>query len=488
MSVSPPPAPTYPPAIEHTIAQICELLRGDYALSHRTMALLLLQDDPEIWDEVEAQEGRATVARLRSLKKALDQASETPLAWHIEQQRQQWSQQIAAQVTQATRPPRPQTLADWMGWLCMNPWTGFPILALVLYFGLYQFVGVFGAGTVVGWIEENLFGEYINPFVENLVRSVVPWAPIQELLVGEYGVWTLGVTYAIALILPIVTFFFLVFALLEDTGYLPRLAMLIDRAFKSLGLNGRAVIPIVLGFGCDTMATVVTRVLETRRERIITTLLLTLTIPCSAQLGVVLALLSAYPLGLAIWAGVIVLVFLFSGWLAAQVLPGRPTPFYMEIPPMRLPSLSNVLLKTLARLQWYFLEVLPLFLIASVLIWVGQLTGLFDWALRLLKPLAQWLDLPAEASVAFLFGFFRRDYGAAGLYDLHEKGLLAGNDILITAVVLTLFVPCVAQFLVTIKERGWKIALGMFAIAMTVAFGVGFALSRLLSVLGVQVG
>ncbi len=375
MSVSPPPAPTYPPAIEHAIAQISDLLRGDYALSSRTMALLLLQDDPEIWEEVEAQESCGTVERLRKLKEELETAGETPLAWQIEQQRQQWSQQIAAQVTQATRPPRPQTLADWIGWLCMNPWTGFPILALVLYFGLYQFVGVFGAGTVVGWIEEALFGGYINPFVENLVRSVVPWTPIQELLVGEYGVWTLGVTYAIALILPIVTFFFLVFALLEDTGYLPRLAMLIDRAFKSLGLNGRAVIPIVLGFGCDTMATVVTRVLETRRERIITTLLLTLTIPCSAQLGVVLALLSAYPLGLVIWAGVILLVFLLSGWLAAQVLPGRATPFYMEIPPMRLPSLSNVLLKTLARLQWYFLEVLPLFLIASVLIWAGAVDG-----------------------------------------------------------------------------------------------------------------
>jgi ferrous iron transport protein B len=486
MSVSPPP--TYPAAIEQAIAEISRHLRGDYPLSHRTLALLLLQDDPEIWEEVAAQESHATLNTIRAVKEQLERVGETPLAWQIEHHRQQWSQQLAAQVTQATTPPRHNTLAEWVGWLCMNPWTGFPILLLVLYFGLYQFVGVFGAGTVVGLIEENLFGEYINPFVERMVRAVVPWQPIQQLLVGEYGVWTLGVTYAIALILPIVTFFFLVFALLEDTGYLPRLAMLIDRAFKALGLNGRAVIPIVLGFGCDTMATVVTRVLETRRERVITTLLLTLTIPCSAQLGVVLALLAAYPLGLAIWAGVVAGVFLLAGWLAAQVLPGRAMPFYMEIPPMRLPSLSNVLLKTLARLQWYFLEVLPLFLIASVLIWVGQLTGLFDLALRVLMPLTRALGLPAEASVAFLFGFFRRDYGAAGLYDLHAKGLLSGNAMLITAVVLTLFVPCVAQFLVTIRERGWRTAVAMFAIAVTVAFGAGFLLSRALSVLGVSIG
>ncbi|MDW8106251.1 MAG: ferrous iron transporter B [Armatimonadota bacterium] len=483
-----PPTLTYPPAIEHAIAQISQLLRGDYPLSYRTLALLLLQDDAEIWEEVQAQESPTTLAQIRALKEQLEREGGVPLGWQIEQERQRWSQQIAAQVTRITSPPRPRTIAEWIGWLCMNPWTGFPILALVLYFGLYQFVGVFGAGTVVELIEEGLFGAYINPFVERLVRATIPWQPIQELLVGEYGVWTLGVTYAVALILPIVTFFFLVFAILEDTGYLPRLAMLVDRVFKGLGLNGRAVIPIVLGFGCDTMATVVTRVLETRRERIIATLLLTLTIPCSAQLGVVLALLASYPLGLAIWAGVLVMVFLLAGWLAAQILPGRAMPFYMEIPPMRLPNLSNVLLKTIARLQWYFLEVLPLFLIASVLIWIGQLTGLFDLALRVLQPLTQVLGLPAETGVAFLFGFFRRDYGAAGLYDLHEKGLLSGNDLLITAVVLTLFVPCVAQFLITIKERGWRIALGMFAIALSVAFGAGFALSRLLALLGVQIG
>ncbi|MCS7066626.1 MAG: hypothetical protein NZL85_10210, partial [Fimbriimonadales bacterium] len=342
----------YTPAIEQAIAEIASLLRGSYALRERTLALLLLQNDPEIWEEVRLQETPATFERIRALCERLQQESELPIAWQIEQQRQQWSQQIAARVlSQAAALPQPRTLADRIGRLCMNPWTGFPILALVLYFGLYQFVGVFGAGTVVDWLENGLFGQYINPFVERLVRATIPWRSIQELLVGEYGVWTLGVTYAIALILPIVTFFFLVFAVLEDTGYLPRLAMLIDRAFKWLGLNGRAVIPIVLGFGCDTMATVVTRILETRRERILTTFLLTLAIPCSAQLGVVLALLAAHPKGLLLWAGVLVGVFLLIGWLAAQVLPGNPTPFYMELPPMRLPSLSNVLLKTLARLH-----------------------------------------------------------------------------------------------------------------------------------------
>lgn len=487
MSVSP-PALTYAPEIEEAIERIVALLQGDYPLQKRTLAVLLLQEDPEIWEMVQQQESPAHLDQVRTLLKELQTRLDQPLGWVIEQGRLQKSQQISEAVLQIGQTPRPHTFAEWVGWLCMNPWTGFPILALVLYFGLYQFVGVFGAGTVVGWIEEDLFGTMINPAVESFVRGLIPWKSIQELLVGEYGVWTLGVTYAIALILPIVTFFFLVFALLEDSGYLPRLAMLIDRAFKALGLNGRAVIPIVLGFGCDTMATVVTRVLETRRERILTTFLLTLTIPCSAQLGVVLALLAQYPYGLLIWAGVLGGVFLFAGWISAQVLPGTPMPFYMELPPMRLPSISNVILKTMARLHWYFLEVFPLFLLASVLIWVGQLTGLFDLALRAMTPLTVWLGLPEQAGVAFLFGFFRRDYGAAGLYDLQQAGSLTGNQVLIVAVVLTLFVPCVAQFLVTIKERGWRTALAMFAIALGVAVLVGYLVKQVLMILGVQLG
>ena len=478
----------YSPAIEQAIAEIASLLRGSYTLSERTLALLLLQNDAEIWEEVRLQETPTTLERIHAVCERLHQRSEPPLAWQIEQQRQQWSQQIAAlALSRTTYDARRRTRADIIGRLCTNPWTGFPILAVVLYFGLYQFVGVFGAGTVVDWLENGLFGQYINPFMERLVRSLVPWGAIQELLVGEYGVWTLGVTYAIALILPIVTFFFLMFALLEDTGYLPRLAMLIDRAFKWLGLNGRAVIPIVLGFGCDTMATVVTRIQETRRERVLTTFLLTLAIPCSAQLGVVLALLAMHPKGLLIWAGVLVATFLLIGWLAAQVLPGNPAPFYMELPPMRLPRLSNVLLKTLARLHWYFLEVLPLFLLASVLIWIGQLTGLFDMAVRGLTPVVRALSLPSDAAVAFLFGFFRRDYGAAGLYKLSEQGLLTGNQLLIAAVVLTLFVPCVAQFLVTIKERGLRAALAMFVLALGIALLTGWMLAQTLDWLGVRV-
>jgi ferrous iron transport protein B len=280
--------------------------------------------------------------------------------------------------------------------------------------------------------------------------------------------------------------FFIAFSIIEDSGYLPRLAMLVDRLFKGIGLNGRAVIPLVLGFGCDTMATVVTRTLETRRERVLSTLLLALAIPCSAQMGVIFAILAGNPGALLIWGGMVGLVLLLVGYIASRILPGTNPSFYMEIPPLRLPQLSNVLVKTYSRMEWYFTEVLPIFILASILIWLGKLTGLFDWIIAGLEPLVSFVGLPQETAVAFLFGFFRRDYGAAGLYDLASEGILSGTSLVVAAVTLTLFVPCIAQFAVMTKERGVKTALAIALFIFPFAFAVGFLLNQSLQALGVS--
>ena len=261
--------------------------------------------------------------------------------------------------------------------------------------------------------------------------------------------------------------------------------MLVDRVFKRIGLNGRAVIPMVLGFGCDTMATVVTRTLESTRERVIATLLLALAIPCSAQMGVILGLLSGVPGALMVWLACMVGVFLLIGFLAAQVVPGERPMFYMEIPPMRLPQLQNVMVKTLTRMQWYFLEIFPLFMIASVLLWAGKLSGALEWLVEMFDPVMRLLGLPGEASTAFILGFFRRDFGAAGLYDLQTEGLLDPVQLTVAAVTLTLFVPCVAQFLVMQRERGWRTALMIFFVVTGLAFSVGWSLNQFLLTTGI---
>lgn len=379
-----------------------------------------------------------------------------------------------------------KTIRETLSRLCMHPVTGLPILLAVLYFGLYKFVGVFGAGTLVDFLEGSVFEEHINPWVNGILSQIVPWITLQELFGGEYGIITLGVRYAVAIILPVVGTFFIAFSVLEDSGYLPRLAMLIDRLFKKIGLNGRAVIPIVLGFGCDTMATMVTRTLESRREKVIASFLLALAIPCSAQLGVILGLLSGHPGALLLWAGFILLIFLTAGFLASKVLPGRGPSFYMELPPLRLPKLTNVIVKTYTRIVWYFKEVFPLFVLASVVIWIGQITGIFQLTVNAMKPAVKLLGLPTEAAQAFLFGFFRRDYGVAGLFDLQSQNALNGNQLAVAAITLTLFLPCVAQFLILKKERGLKLTLITSFGILALAFGAGFLVNGALNLFGVS--
>jgi ferrous iron transport protein B len=291
---------------------------------------------------------------------------------------------------------------------------------------------------------------------------------------------TLGCRYAFALILPIVTFFFLVFSVIEDSGYLPRLAMLIDNIFKKIGLSGRAVIPMVLGLGCATMATLVTRTLPTKKERVLATLLLALAVPCSAQLGVIMALLRDKPAVTAVWIGVLVFVFLAAGWLGARLIPGAPASFFMELPPLRLPGLGNVLTKTFVRVKWYLQEVVPLFLLASFLLWMGKLTGLFAMLETAMRTPVALAGLPPECAKVFIFGFLRRDYGAAGLYDLSKQHLLTNVQVAVACVALTLFLPCIAQFLVNIRERGWRTGLAISVITLVLAFVVSVALNAVL--------
>jgi ferrous iron transport protein B len=465
----------YDSRIEEAVAEVAAGLCGAYRLTRRTVALLLLQDDVEIAELVRQQEGGRFPAIAEAVATARSQYGEAIDAAITLQRRDSVAHLAGRVVTHPARPRR--SLAETLSRMCMSPITGLPILCMALWFGLYQFVGVFGGGTLVGWLEEGLFGAHVNPWVTSVVERILPWSWLSDLFVGEYGMWTLGVTYAVALIFPIVGTFFLAFSVLEDTGYFPRLAMLIDRLFKSIGLNGKAVIPIVLGFGCDTMATIVTRILETRRERIIATFLLSLAVPCSAQIGVMTALLTGRPAAFGLWVGIMAGIFLVIGYLTSKLLPGDSARFAMEIPPLRWPSLGNIATKTFARMQWYFMEVFPLFLFASAMIWIGRLTGLFKLSLSALVPVARLLGLPDSTAETFLFGFFRRDYGAAGLYKAQAAGALTGNQMLVAVVTLTIFLPCVAQFLMMKKERGMKMALAMAAFIFPFAIVVGAGLN-----------
>ena len=474
---------TYGSDLERDVTRITSLIKGEYRLSKRASSLLLMQKDTDLEQLIEEGEDPDYLRQLQNAVREVIFERRADLHLQISMERKKICKKMLADVvTQAEQLDEPfaEKLSRWT----MNPWSGTPILLLVVYFGLYQFVGGFGAGTLVDFLEGSLFEVYINPPVVDFIRTHVSAEWLFELLAGEYGLWTLGIRYAVALVLPIVGTFFLIFSLLEDTGYFPRLALLVDRIFKKIGLSGRAVIPMVLGFGCDTMATMVTRTLETVRERVIATVLLALAIPCSAQLGVILGLLSGVPGALMVWLVSLLLVFLLVGFLASKVMPGEPPVFYMELPPMRLPQFRNVAVKTLTRMQSYFLEILPLFLFASFILWGLKMLGALKGVIGGLAPVVRAIGLPDEATSAFVFGFFRRDFGAAGLYDLQTHGLLSPAQLTVAAVTLTLFVPCIAQFLMMKKERGFRVSLAIFFFVSILAFSCGWLLNKLLLTTG----
>ena len=423
---------------------------------------------------------------LNELKEALPAAAPARIPFVPNGDYSAWAHETASRLRRS-RPSSIGRLQEFLGRAVRQPATGLPILAVVLYV-IYLFVGVFGAQTLVRLIEHGVFQAYINPAATALADRFIPFAAVRDFLVGPYGLVTMGLTYAIAIVLPVVATFFLIFGWLEDSGYIPRLAIFSDRIFRMMGLNGKAVLPMVLGLGCDTMATMTTRILGTPKERLIAVLLLALGIPCSAQLATILGILGGISFAaLLTLFGVVVLQIFFVGFLAAQLLPGERSDFIMELPPLRLPGMRNLMHKTLLRIRWYLWEAVPLFLIGTALLFVLDKTGLLRWVVAGGRPVVTGLlGLPAETAQVFVMGFLRRDYGAAGLFQLSHAGQLSATQAVVALTVMTLFVPCVANFLMIIREQGLKAALAILVFVTTVALSTGAGLHYAFRILGVD--
>ncbi len=469
----------YSEDIEEAIRNLEEYL-PEGNISKRSLAVMILSGDSTIVPFLEDRLEASDVDRIEDIRRRLRTRYAQPLGAIIHQQRSRKVKEILDQVVRKQRV-RKSSIVKGLGEWTMHPLWGIPFLVAVLYL-VYMFVGVIGAGVMVDYLEGVVFGRHINPFAVEWIEKLIPFQLVRDLLVGEYGVITMALTYSIAIVLPVVGTFFVAFGILEDSGYLPRLAVMVDRVFRTIGLNGKAILPMILGLGCDTMATLTTRILGTRKERILTTLLLALGIPCSAQLGFILGMLSGLSLEAAlIWAAVVILVLFKVGFIASRVIPGERSDFILEVPPVRVPQLRNVIVKTLARIEWYLKEAVPLFVLGTLILFVSHATGALGGMERLSAPLVRGLlGLPEETAQAFIVGFLRRDYGAAGLFMLAREGALDGVQIVVSLVTITLFVPCVANVFIIIKERGLKVALAMMAFIFPYAFLVGGVLNSIL--------
>jgi ferrous iron transport protein B len=473
----------YEDAIEGGIRDISALL-PEANISRRSLALMVLAGDESLKGWLHANIQDHMIMQIDKIREGVQSKFHNSLGYLINSRRLKKADEILALVMSRHEAGAQSVIAHQIGRWSMHPVYGLPVLLVVLYL-VYQFVGVLGAGTAVNFLEKTVFGEYLNPWSTKIVDLIFPFAFMHEILVGDYGLITMALTYSIAIVLPIVGFFFIAFGILEDSGYLPRLAVMVNKTFKIMGLNGKAVLPMVLGLGCDTMATLTTRILETNKERILVTLLLALGVPCSAQLGVVLGMVSGISgLATAIWIGTVVLVMLLVGYLAAKIIPGDPSDFVLELPPLRVPQLMNIVIKTLARVEWYLKEAVPLFILGTLLLFVGHKLGVLEYIQKMTDPVVVgFLGLPSKASEAFVIGFLRRDYGAAGLFVMAKQGLLDPIQVVVSLVVITLFVPCIANFFMMVKERGMKVAVYMVAFIFPFAFGVGGVLNWILRAL-----
>lgn len=394
-----------------------------------------------------------------------------PRIWHmVLEAHHHWARSIGAKVTRTTGLGAGRSFWTRLADLALHPvgaWC-FLLLTVALVYLLVVEVGArFLSVLIDGWV--------VVPLVERIASLTGP-GHLHDVLVGPYGLLTLGLFNAIATVLPILAVFYVPFGVLEDVGYFPRLSVQFDRLFRWLGLNGNAVLPITLGFGCSAVATVAVRRLETRKERFIAAFLIALGVPCSGQIGVVVSILSTLPVLALVGTVAIVLVLqLCVGAFLARLFPKRAKgEFMVELPPLRAPRWKNIMLRTYHRLVEFITEAVPLFLASAATLLALHYLGLLDRLRDLLAPVVvSGLGLPRNYADALLVTLARRELGAVMLKKMSDDHLLSLEQTFVGLLVMILFLPCLTTTMAMGRVLGWRSAAGISIAVMAIATGAG---------------
>ncbi|MBD3262213.1 MAG: GTP-binding protein [Candidatus Altiarchaeales archaeon] len=378
---------------------------------------------------------------------------------------------------------RHHTLVERLEDASVNPVTGIPIAALVL--GL-SFLFIIQTGE---WAIENIldpfFYKIYGPFITNLVTGFVPEGVLREILLGEetnfvdsLGVLTTGLYVPLDMVLPFVILFYFTLSLLEDSGYLPRLATLMDTLMHKIGLHGSAIVPSILGLGCNVPGMLSTRILESKKQRLIAATLISICIPCLAQNAIIISLLLNYgPQYVAIVYAVLILLYIILGFSLNRILPGKTPEILLEVPPYRLPRLQPALKKTWMRVKHFLLEAVPYVLFGVLLVNLAYNFGFIEVFTRLFGPfISQVFGLPQEAVFALIVGFLRKDVAVGMLAPLGMTAM----QLTVASTILAIYFPCIATYMVLFKELGLKDTMKSTAVMMLVAVAVGFILKTLL--------
>jgi ferrous iron transport protein B len=464
----------YGKEVEDRIQRTMELLpAGAGGYPPRWTAIKLLEGDPDtVWEAKKQTPGAVAAAQVYA--RELEKIHGEPAGTVLSGERYHAAERMVAEVMEIQTPGDQEiTLTERIDRLALHPVLGYLLLILTIG-GLLVWTFVIGAGM----------SEFITKFLAGI-------APIQPLVKGSAsavlfnGAWT-GVVAALTLILPYVIPFYLFLALIEDSGFLTRFSVMLDRGMHKMGLHGKAIIPLVLGFGCTVPACLSCRIIESPKQKFLAAFLVTL-VPCSARTIVILGVVAAF---VNIWWALALYLFDFIlivilGRIAFRVLPGESVGMIMEMPDYHIPHLSGVLGQTWQRTKSLIWIVLPAYIIGSIVITAAYSVGLLEPINTLLSPITVLLlGLPLMTGVVFVFGIIRKEMTILALAALFGttvfSTIMTPAQLIVFALVTMLYVPCISTIMALAHEFGWRRALSITALETALAVGIGAVAIRFL--------
>jgi ferrous iron transport protein B len=468
---------SYDDHIERALAAIIPLL-PDTTFPKRGFAARLLEGDTDFESRVDPH----TLVRVKELRDEVERAHGEDVAVTIARGRHSTAALIATAVL--TKKVHKPTFGEKFGDAASRPRTGYPMLVGLIggMLALIFYVGGHVSGLITTFFGEIVFppfygfvdAQVANPFITSAVHSTL-----------------LAVAAALAIAIPYILVFFIFLAVLEDIGYLPRVAVLLDRQAHLIGLHGRSIIPLLFGYGCSVPAIMATRALPTKKERIITTVLITL-VPCSARTAIILGVAATYagiPYALAIYLISFILI-IASGRLLRSTIPGRTPGLVLEIPLVRRPALVPILKKTWLRMKEFLYIAIPLLVAGSILFGWLELTGLIRFIEAPMAPITIGiLGLPAFTGICLIYGVLRKEMAlemlaiASGTFVFST--VMTPVQIFVFCLVITLYVPCLATFSVIAREFNMRWAVGISVFTIVLALVVGGIAFRVLTFAGV---
>ena len=377
------------------------------------------------------------------------------------------------------------TLRERLSDITIKPVTGIPIAIIVVAFS-FLVVRIIGEGLIT-YVLDPLFDAYypVATGISNFLGSGI----IHDILIGtlidgkidymqSMGLLTTGLYVPFGAVLPYIISFYFTLSLLEDSGYLPRLATLVDNIFHKLGMHGHGIVPVFLGLGCNVPGVLSSRALETRKQRFISATLTAISVPCMAQTAMIFGILGPYGMRyIAMVYATLFAVFIIAGLLLNKFVKGESPEIFLDIPPYRRPSMKAIAKKTWMRIRWFLEDAIPWLFLGVLLVNILYAIGFLQWLGNVFSPITSgWLGLPDESTTALLIGFLRKDLAVGMLLPLGMKPL----QLVIATTILAIYFPCIATFAVMLKELGIKDLMKSVAIMIATALIVGGAMRGVL--------